>query len=420
MFEHYFVRPETVDRFRSSWLGEAIEKYVTWLSEHAYKARCIHGRVPLLIAFGEFARQRGADRIEVVADHLDAFVRSRLRRRARPCRSKAARRVFIEDTRGPIEQFLRVVCFAESNTSSESSRPFASFAPGFFVHLLDERGLSPTTIDGYARQLIWFEQFAVGRGVTIPGAMSPALIDAFLEECRTRVTARSLGTTCAALRAFFRYLFREGIARRDLATTIDLPAKYSLSEVPRSISAADVERMLRGVDRRSLIGRRDYAMLLLLAAYGLRAREIAALTLDDFDWKAGKLHARARKAGHATIYPLLTEVGEAVVDYLRHGRPQTADRRIFFRTRAPIAPITHQIVSRQAGTYLRKAGITVTRAGSHTLRHSCAQRLVDAEFSLKVIGDFLGHRCASSTRTYSKVAIDALREVALGDGEAVL
>jgi site-specific recombinase XerD len=419
MLEHYFVRPETVDRIRSSWLGGAIEKYVTWLSEHAYKARCIHRRVPLLMAFSEFARQRGAERIELAADHLDAFVRARVRRRARPCRSKAAQRVFIEDIRGPIEQFLGVVCLAEPNPSG-SSRPFASFAPHFFAYLRDERGLSPTTIEGYARQLVGFEQFAAGRRVVTAGAMSPVLIDAFLEECRTRVTPRSLGTTCAALRAFFRYLFQEGIAPRDLAATIDPPTRYSLSEVPRSISAADVERMLGIVDRRSLIGRRDYAMLLLLAAYGLRAREIAALTLDDFDWKASKLHVRARKAGHATVYPLLTEAGEAVLDYLRHGRPETTDRRIFFRTRAPIAPITHQIVSRQARTYLCKAGVAVTRAGSHTLRHSCAQRLVDAEFSLKVIGDFLGHRCTSSTRTYSKVAIDALREVALGDGEAVL
>ncbi len=113
-------------------------------------------------------------------------------------------------------------------------------------------------------------------------------------------------------------------------------------------------------------------------------------------------------------------MGEAVLDYLRHGRPQTADRRLFFRTVAPRVPVTYPIVSKRAKFYLLKAGIDVARPGSHTLRHSCAQRLVEAEFSLKVIGDFLGHRHQSSTRVYSKVALEALREVALGDGEAVL
>jgi len=106
MLERYFIRPDTVDRIRASWLGDPIEKYVTWLSEHAYKARCVHHRVPILVAFGEFARQRGADRVELLAGQLDAFVRARLRHRARPCPSKAARQQYVRDIREPIEQFI--------------------------------------------------------------------------------------------------------------------------------------------------------------------------------------------------------------------------------------------------------------------------------------------------------------------------
>lgn len=420
MLEHYFIRPETVDRIRGSWLGHAIEKYVTWLSEHAYKARCVHHRVPLLVAFGAFARRRGAESVELLSDHLDAFVRSQLRHRACPCRSKSARQVYIRDIRRPIEQFLQVVQFGEAKSCSGVSRPFANWAPGFFGHLRDERGLSPVTIEGYARQLVLLDRFIAKRGVVDPGALSATVFDAFLAERRIRVCARSLGTTCAALRAFLKYLFRESIVPRDLSAMVDGPRTYALSEVPRSIRAEDVQRMLGTVDRRSVIGRRDFAMLQLLAVYGLRAREVAALTLDDVDWKAGVVHVRARKAGHAGIYPLVSEVGEAVLDYLRHGRPETSDRRLFFRTVAPRTPVAHPIVSTRVKLYLLKAGIDVARPGSHTLRHSCAQRLVDAEFSLKVIGDFLGHRHASSTRVYSKVALEALREVALGDGEAVL
>jgi integrase/recombinase XerD len=419
MLERYFIRPETVDRIRSSWLGDAIQTYVAWLVGQSYSSRCVIRRVPLLTRFGEFARKRGAIHIEELHGHLDAFVRSQLRRRFRPFRSKVGQKQYLRDVRRPIEQFLHIVQAGDLPSQSGASRPFQGWAPGFFEHLRAERGLSPTTVAAYALQLARFEQYVVGRRLTAD-ALSPLVLDGFLAERRVHVSARSLGSTCAALRTFLRYLFRERTVRHDLSVTVDGPRTYHLSEIPRAISAADVERTLAVVDRRSIVGRRDYAMLMLLVVYGLRAREVAALTLDDVDWRASVLHVRGRKAGHAGAYPLAPEIGEAVLEYLRHGRPETTDRRIFFHITAPRAAITYRVVSYRAKVYLRKAGITVSRPGSHTLRHSCAQRLVDAEFSLKVIGDFLGHRHAASTRIYSKVAIEALREVALGDGEAIL
>ena len=108
------------------------------------------------------------------------------------------------------------------------------------------------------------------------------------------------------------------------------------------------------------------------------------------------------------------------MDYLRNGRPKTQDRQLFFRAMAPCIPIGHAAISSRAGHYLRKAGVKIPRAGSHTLRHTCVQRLVDADFSLKTIGDYVGHRAPASTQIYSKVAVEALRQLALGDGEAVL
>ncbi len=147
---------------------------------------------------------------------------------------------------------------------------------------------------------------------------------------------------------------------------------------------------------------------------------MAALTLDDIDWKRDRLAVPERKAGHSTAFPLSAMVGDALVDYLQHGRPQTADRHVFFRAVAPVAPIGAAAVSACARVYLLKAGIVVPRPGSHTLRHSAVQRLVDADFTLKAIGDFVGHRSAKSTEVYAKVAVEALRQVALGDGEEVL
>ena len=159
---------------------------------------------------------------------------------------------------------------------------------------------------------------------------------------------------------------------------------------------------------------------MLLVTYGLRSREIAALTLDDIDWRRERLAVPERKAGHSTAFPLSAAVGEALVDYLRHGRPQTDERRVFFRALAPVVPMSTDAVSGRARHYLLKAGIDVPRPGSHTLRHSCVQRLVDADFAFKTIGDFVGHRSAKSTEIYTKVAVEQLRQVALGDGEEVL
>jgi integrase len=198
-----------------------------------------------------------------------------------------------------------------------------------------------------------------------------------------------------------------------------MPQIYRLADVPRSITWDEVRRVLEIVDRRATRGRRDYAILLLLVTYGLRACEVSRLTLDDVDWKNERLRIPERKAGHCTAYPLAGVVAEALIAYIRKGRPQTTDRHLFFRTIAPRAPISNGAVAASVAHYLQKAGVRVHRAGSHTLRHTCVQRLVDAEFPLKTIGDYVGHRSPQSTEIYTKVAITALREVAMGDGEAL-
>ncbi len=227
-------------------------------------------------------------------------------------------------------------------------------------------------------------------------------------------------TGCGVLRVFLRYAHRQGLLAADLSKAVEWPVAYQLSGIPRSISRAEVGLVLGAVDRRTPCGKRDYAILLLLVTYGLRAREVAALTLDDIDWRRDRLAIPGRKAGHSTAFPLSAVAGEALVDYLLHGRPPSSDRHVFFRALAPAGPASRVAVSACARHYLLKAGIQVPRPGSHTLRHTCVQRLVDAGFGFKAIGDFIGHRSPASTAIYAKVAIEPLRQVALGDGEQVL
>ncbi len=151
-----------------------------------------------------------------------------------------------------------------------------------------------------------------------------------------------------------------------------------------------------------------------------RAREVLKLTLDDIDWKRERLYIIGRKAGQSTPYPLSVSVGEAIIDYIKHGRPKTQGRPLFFRSYAPRTSITHGAISTLASLYIRRAGIQVRRPGSHTLRHTCAQRLVDANFSFKRIGDYVGYRSLSSTEIYTKVDIEALRKVVSENEEDIL
>jgi site-specific recombinase XerD len=208
--------------------------------------------------------------------------------------------------------------------------------------------------------------------------LAPTVVSAFITESGETIDKRSVQSLCSILKVFFRYVYRVGLMTRDLSKAIESPRRYRFANLPRSISWSEVELMLQKVDRRNAVGRRDYAILVLLVTYGLRAREVEALTLDDIDWKRNRLHVGGRKAGHSTAYPLAPSVGEAILNYLKQGRPETTERAVFFGAYAPYKRLSRVAVSLRAKYYLRKAGINVSRPGSHTLRHACVQRLVDA------------------------------------------
>jgi len=420
MLEKYFVRPQTVDRIRASWIGPQIEQYVAWLAERGYGTRSVLRRVPLLAAFGEFARLNGARSLADLPGHVDAFVDKRAGE-SRDARGGMGQ-TLAKDIRGPVEQLLELVVPGfEPTGRPQHAIPFAGAVPGFFGYLTSERGLRPASVTCYRHHLDRFEAYLQRVGVAGLGELSPALLSAFVaERSGTGLAKTTVREGCGVLRVFLRYAHREGLVRSDLWKTVEWPQVYRLSTIPRSISWDEAGMVLAAVDRRTPCGKRDYAILLLLATYGLRSREVAALTLDDIDWKRERLAIPERKAGHSTAFPLSGSAGEALADYLQNGRPASPDRHVFFRAMAPLRPIGTAAVSGCARRYLLKAGIQVPRPGSHTLRHSVIQRLVDAGFSLKTAGDFAGHRSAASTEIYAKVAIEPLRQVALGDGEEVL
>ncbi|MDQ7839389.1 MAG: site-specific integrase, partial [Thermodesulfobacteriota bacterium] len=243
---------------------------------------------------------------------------------------KARKRVE-EEARNPVEQMLGLMvipCFEDKGRTRE---PFQDFAPGFFDYLRNERGLKEGTIVHYRGNLCSFDKYLQEIGLHELHTLSPVILSGFVTNGSERLCKTSLRVRCTALRVFLRYLYRERIVAKDLSNTLDFPRLYRLSSIPRSITWDEVNRMLEAVDRRTPLGKRDYAILLLLVTYGLRAREIAALNLDDIDWRRERLRVPERKADHFTAYPLSPIVGKAILDYLQHGRIKTPDRHIFFR-----------------------------------------------------------------------------------------
>ncbi len=419
MLEEYFVKPATIDRLRGSWIAAEIESYVVWLADQGYSTKTVWRRVPIVFAFGEFAAAHGASVVTELPAHIETFVTERAREH--DARTGAARPMS-KEVRGPVEQLLSVVLpDFEPSGRPHHAQPFLDVAPGFFDYLVEERGLRRASVLSYRHHLDRFEAYLGRIGVASIRELSPTIVSAFVVERAAAGLAKStVRDSAGVLRVFLRYAHRDGVLASDLSAAVGWPQVYRLSNVPRSVPWEEVNRVLAGVDRRTEAGRRDYPILLLLVTYGMRAREIAALTLDDIDWKHDRLAIPERKAGHSTAFPLSAVVGEAILDYLRRGRPTTADRHVFFRAVAPHRPIGAAAVSSLARHYLLKAEVDVPRPGSHTLRHCAVQRLVDANFDLKSIGDFVGHRSPRSTEVYAKVAVEALREVALGDGEEVL
>jgi len=417
MLERYFVRPQTVDGILACWLGSRIESYVTILADRGYSARTIFRRVPILVEFARFTEAKGVVHVEPAYRLIDDFAIDWLssRRAGHPGSIHSDRNL----VRVTVRQF-----FSLAVTESEYLRarvplanPFVGQLPGFFEYLRAERGLRASSIHHYQHYLRRFERYLQNIGCQDVGSLALPVVTGFVTTVAQEFGSRAMVCICSVLRVFLRYSHREGVLGRDLSKLVEVPQHYRLADIPRSIGWDAVQKMLDQVDRRTAVGRRDYAMLLLMVTYGLRAREVSVLTLDDIDWKRDRLHIRERKADHTTAYPLARVVGEAIIDYLKNGRPDVQSRELFWRHLAPRAPLTHAAVSSVASKYLHQAGIPVARPGSHTLRHACVQRLVDGGFPLKTIGDYVGHRSPSSTMIYAKVQVEALREVALSDGE---
>jgi site-specific recombinase XerD len=283
----------------------------------------------------------------------------------------------------------------------------------FGDYLRRERGLAPKSIIRH-QPFIRFLHEVCPAGVGDLGRISQEEVIRYIERHARDWSAESGKAMCWSLRAFLRYLHHKGLNPLALAGCVPSIRQWKLASLPTYLSTAQVQKVLHGCDRATAMGRRDYAILVMLAKLGLRADEVATLTLDDVDWRSGEMLVRAKGRQRARM-PIPPDVGAAVVAYLRDGRPKSSCRRLFLRTLAPnVGFASGCAITMIAKTALERAGIRgYAHQGAHIFRHSLATELLRSGATLSEIGQLLRHESHDTTMIYAKVDVDALRTLSL-------
>ena len=294
------------------------------------------------------------------------------------------------------------------------SKRSAGIVGPFWQYLLKERGLAAHTAYAYAR---WADKFLSSRFRGRPirlRALKGRDLTVFVQRSASRCSRARMIHLVAALRSFCRFLRYRGQGDADLESAVPPVACWSLADLPKRLSADEVEKVLAACDRQMALGRRDFAILLLLARLGLRAGEALALTLDDIDWDSGTIAIPMTKNRRGARLPLPADVGAAIVEYLRRDRPRSDCRRVFLRTKAPYVGLSASpVISNIAARALRRAGVPSARTGAHVFRHSFATTMLGRGASLQEIGQLLRHSNPKTTAIYAKVDVEALRSIAL-------
>jgi integrase/recombinase XerD len=410
MFDQLFVRSEALTRQLSAPLVYERRQYLTHCAVQGMTKSTLEAKARLLLSIAEYLRlaDRPSDTIS-----LSEIQRAATRWSTHNCplpqgsHAKRPREYFMAEAAKWLTFLNRLQTAPKPVTSCDHMlTEFRSF-------MEEDRGLSSATVKTNCSSVRPFLIHLLDGRRSLQ-TITVSDVDALLakkvnEQHYARVSVRDYASS---LRSFFRYAEMRGWCRVGIAASIMAPRVFKQETLPSGPTWDIVQEIVDATAGDHPIAIRDHAILMLLAVYGVRSREVARLQLTDIDWQRETIVFTRSKVARSHSFPLQQSVGAAIIRYLKEVRPKSPHRQVFLTRRAPVGPISNgamwAVVSRQ----LRKRAPSLKHHGPHSIRHACATRLINQGLSLKEIGDHLGHRDVEATRIYAKVDLARLREVA--------
>jgi len=400
-----FTFSKTIERLRQGPLSEHLDAYAAGVAEQGYAHHSIRQQIVVIADFSRWLKRKQIDAQALNSEVVDRFLRLRRRQqRVRRGDPKALQRLLA---------MLRQTGVVKPDKPPVADNARSRITSEFRRYLLQECGRSPATLLNYVPVIEEFLSERFHDRTPNLAMLRAADVTGFVMRHARHLSPVRAKLMATALRSFFRYLRHRGAIATDLAGCVPTVPNWSLSTLPRFLPAATVERILERCDRKTSVGRRNHAILLLLARLGVRAGEVVGLSLDDIDWSTAQITIRG-KGGKSAQLPLAADVGAALAAYLRHDRPQSATRSVFLRHRAPLVGFGNSsTISSLVRRALKHAGVESVHTGAHVLRHSLATSLLQQGGSLDEIGELLRHQSPNTTTIYAKVDVTALHTLAL-------
>jgi integrase/recombinase XerD len=403
MFDQLFQNPRVLARQRNGPLAEERRRYLAHCAEQGMASTTLQSLARYTLVITEALRLAERSGELITRNEIDTEADRRAVERRK-------RRMLTVRFTGYAIRWLTFLGRLQGPTTVQLR--YADHVAEFADYLVQERGLSPKTVAYDYRTTHEFLAQVEAAGLQLK-KLTVAQVDELLakkvrDEGYARITIQRWAST---LRRFFRFAEGRGWCCQGLAASIMAPRVFTHEGLPIGPSWDDVKRLLAATEGDRPADIRDRALLMLLAVYGLRAGEVMALCLKDFDWEREILSVPHSKSQRPRTYPLCRPVGDAVLRYLREVRPRTDRQEVFFTVVVPFRPLVGTALTTAVKRRLQALGLKLPHYGSHVLRHACATHLLAQGLSLKKVGDHLGHVDPDTTRIYAKVDVTALRTV---------
>ncbi len=411
MLERLAVRPHICRQIRSGPLGPWIDGFLLALTTSGYATSVIRRHVRAAVVFGDWLVRHRIAVADIDERVVARFVGARARWRS-PSRRNGRLSGMASGVRAlAAHLWTHAIASPAAPLGSEPDRD--QWLRRFDEHLEHVRGTSAGTRRIYRRYAQALLTSCFGTGVPDWSALTASAVTDFVRTQAARLSPSACRAPLTATRVFLRFLITVGALPSGVDGAVPTVRQWKQAPLPPALSDEDVQRVLASVDETSVAGARDRAVLLLLTRLGLRASDVAALTVDAIDWRNGHLRLAPGKNRRERLLPLPVEVGTALVAVLR-SRPPTAPRGVLFlRARPPVRPLSAGTVTGIAQRALRRADLTVPRLGAHVFRHTVATQWVQRGVSMKTVADLLGHADLETTAIYAKLDVATLATVAL-------